>query len=89
VELVLPTAAYAGGPTTTESAAGESAARAAATAAGATQYLILKTGSSGAFSETVSRLMETASGRELSRDVIWRAGSEGLETVFVNGLRVR
>jgi hypothetical protein len=60
-----------------------------AAAAAATQLVILRTGKAGALSETVSRLLDAATGKELARDVIWRSSSEGVEAVFVNGLRAR
>jgi hypothetical protein len=64
-------------------------ARTAATAAGATHIIIATTHASGAFSETVSRLVDVATGAELTHDVVWRARSEGFEAVFVNGVRVK
>jgi hypothetical protein len=42
----------------------------------------------GAMAQTVSRLLDVASGRELARDVTWRVGlPTGDEALFVNGLR--
>ncbi len=67
----------------------DAAALGLATSSGATQLLILKTTATGGLSETVSRLLDPASGKELARDVIWRSASEGQETAFVNGLRVK
>lgn len=51
-------------------------------------------GDSAAMAETVSRLIEAATGKELERDVVWRAlslSSSALrtETEFVNGIRVK
>ncbi len=46
----------------------------------------------GGMSEATARLLETSSGRELSRDVIWTTtaeGGAGTGTVFVNGVRIR
>jgi len=41
-----------------------------------------------AMSQTISRLIEVASGKELARDVAWRVGMpSGTEALFVNGLR--
>jgi len=56
---------------------------------GATHCLIVRTRVSGAFSETVSRLLDASTGLELAHDVVWRANSEGVEAVFVNGARMR
>ena len=53
-----------------------------------------KSGAPAAMAETVSRLLEVATGKELERDVVWRAlslsgdGSK-FEAEFVNGVRVK
>lgn len=65
------------------------AVRDKAAAMGATHFLIARTRVSGAFSESVSRLMDAATGLVLAHDVVWRADSEGAEAVFVNGVRVK
>ncbi len=65
------------------------AVRQKAAAMGATHFLIARTRVSGAFSESVSRLMDAATGIVLAHDVVWRASSEGAEAVFVNGVRVK
>jgi hypothetical protein len=43
----------------------------------------------GALSETVYSLVDEATGKELARDVIWRALSSGAQAEFVNGVRTR
>jgi hypothetical protein len=43
----------------------------------------------GALGETVTRLVDPATGKELARDVVWRAKSFGVEAEFVNGFRVK
>ena len=65
------------------------AARQKAAALGATHLIIVRTRSAGAFSETVSRLLDAGSGIELAHDVVWRARSAAGEAVFVNGVRVK
>jgi hypothetical protein len=69
--------------------ASDSEAIAAAKAAGATHVRVRTTARLGALAETVSRLLEAATGRELARDVDWRALSSGVEAEFVNGARIR
>jgi hypothetical protein len=64
------------------------AVRQAALARGATHIILARTRSSGAFSETVSQLIDAATGKELAHDVVWRARSASAEAVFVNGVRV-
>jgi hypothetical protein len=56
---------------------------------GATRVIVTRTRSSGALSETVSRLFDAATGHVLAHDVVWRARADGKEAVFVNGVRVR
>jgi len=65
------------------------AIRKEASAAGATHIIISRSRASGAFSETVSRLIDVATGATLAHDVVWRAWSEDTEAVFVNGVRVK
>jgi hypothetical protein len=79
----------AGAAAMAAAAALDKAALAQASAIGANYALLSRTSSSGAFSETVSRLIEIASGKELARDVAWAARSEASEALFVNGARVR
>ena len=67
----------------------DAAAVAAAQKAGATYVLLERKLAIGALAETVSRLLEVPSGKVLERDVAWRATSFGVETLFVNGWRVR
>jgi hypothetical protein len=67
----------------------DAAAAKAAADAGATCVVVSSTLSIGALSETVSRLIEAGSGKVLARDVSWRASSSGVETLFVNGFRVK
>lgn len=57
--------------------------------AGATHVIVSKTRALGPLGETVSRLVEAATGKELARDVLWRARSGGVETEFVNGTRLK
>jgi len=65
------------------------AIRKEASATGATHLIISRSRASGAFSETVSRLIDVATGTVLAHDVLWRAWSEGTQAVFVNGVRVK
>jgi hypothetical protein len=45
---------------------------------------------SGGMSEATARLIETETGREAARDVVWTTMAEGgAGTVFVNGFRTR
>lgn len=74
----------------------DAAAVATAASAGASHLVLSRTAvyGDGAMSETVSRLLEVATGKELERDVVWGAlsldgGSSRLETEFVNGVRER
>jgi hypothetical protein len=79
-------------------AASDAAAQKTALDAGASHLVIARTqrfgAASDAMTETVSRLLDAASGKELARDVVWRAsslagGTSRVETEFVNGLRVK
>jgi hypothetical protein len=69
--------------------ADDDAAIAAARAAGSGCVVVQGEESLGALRETVTRLLEVPSGKVLDRDVSWRATSFGVETLFVNGSRVR
>jgi hypothetical protein len=82
LELLRPARSLVG-------AGGDASALAAALAEGATHALVSRTQVSGAFSETVSRLLEAATGKELARDVVWRAMSGADEAEFVNGERIK
>ena len=83
-------------------AASDADALAAARAAGANYLLLSRTLASwqeaaagpAALSETDSRLLEAATGKELERNVVWRALSQSasaskIETEFVNGVRLK
>jgi hypothetical protein len=72
-----------------QSFASDAAAAKAALDAGATHILVAEARAVGALTETVSRLLEARSGKTLERDVSWKAVSSGVETLFVNGARVR
>jgi hypothetical protein len=67
----------------------DAAAAKAALDAGATHVVVARSLAVGALSETVSRLIEASTGKAIERDVAWRAVSFGVETLFVNGFRVR
>jgi len=67
----------------------DASAIAAAAKANATCVAVERSLAVGAFGETVTRLLEVPSGKVLERDVAWRAKSSGVETLFVNGFRVR
>jgi hypothetical protein len=67
----------------------DAAAAKAAADAGATYIVATSAISVGALSEAVSRLIDASSGKTLARDVAWRAVSSGVETLFVNGFRVK
>ena len=83
-------------------AASDAAALKAAADSGASHLVLARTrvlgadraGDPAAMAETVSRLLETATGKELERDVVWRALSlsgdgSRVEALFVNGVRVK
>jgi hypothetical protein len=61
----------------------------AAKDAGATHVVVVNTLSSGALSETVYALIDASSGKTIARDVSWKTISSGIETLFVNGFRVK
>jgi hypothetical protein len=67
----------------------DAAAVKAAKDAGAGYVVVTSRHALGALSETVSRLIDAANGKTLQRDVSWRALSSGIETLFVNGFRVK
>jgi hypothetical protein len=67
----------------------DAAALAAAGKAGATHIVVARKLAVGALSQTVYRLLQVADGKALERDVSWSATSFGVETLFVNGFRVR
>jgi hypothetical protein len=67
----------------------DAAAIAAAQKAGATYVVVQRKLAIGALAETVTRLLEVPGGKVLERDVAWRATSFSVETLFVNGWRVR
>jgi hypothetical protein len=69
--------------------ADDAAAVETARKAGASCIVLKRELSLGPLRETVTRLLEVPSGKLLERDVSWRATSFGVETLFVNGFRVR
>jgi hypothetical protein len=78
-------------------AARDAEALAAARKGGASLLLLVSTvaapqpslpSAAAALSQTVSRLLDVAAGKELARDVMWRVGLEtGGAAEFVNGFR--
>ena len=100
LETRFPGAQAVGTPTSATTGAGaaqDAAAIKAAAASGSSHLLLVGTetfGAPAAMAETVSRLLEVATGKELERDVVWRALSlsgdgSRFEAEFVNGVRVK
>ena len=69
--------------------ASDEAASKAALDKGATYVVVAETLSYGALSESVSRLIDAKQAKTIERDVSWKAVSSGVETLFVNGFRVK
>ncbi len=67
----------------------DAAALKAAKGAGATHVVVVNSLTSGALGETVYRLIDASTGKTIARDVSWRTSSSGIETLFVNGFRVK
>ena len=88
--------------TTGGAAVQDAAAIKTAAASGVSHLLIVRTetlgadkaGAPTAMSETVSRLLDVSTGKEIERDIVWRVlslsgdGSK-FEAEFVNGVRVK
>jgi hypothetical protein len=92
-ELLPPGAELLAPPRAIEAAAKDAALLKAATgeakAAGASHLILASEGGCGALSETIIRLIDAASGKELERDVLWRVRQGGAEALFIDGIRAK